>query len=62
MAHQVPLDFRWSVTVDFATQVNFFDFRADPDFGLHHTLLSDIDGFLVWDLKAVCGKLHTTSE
>jgi hypothetical protein len=47
MAHQVPLDFRWSVTVDFATQVNFFDFRADPDFSLHRILLSDIYGFLV---------------
>lgn len=53
------LDFRRSVTVDFATEVNFFDFRAGPDFRLHHILLSDWMGFLVWS-ERFCDNLHRT--
>jgi hypothetical protein len=54
------LYFRGSVTVDLAAELNFFHFRAGPDFGLHHILLSDYDGFLVWELKAIYGNLRTS--
>jgi hypothetical protein len=37
------LDFRGGVTVDLASEVNLFDFRAGPDFCLHSTLLSHRD-------------------